>query len=77
VHVTKSAKTLHSYVLHFFDIFLQAQVDRLKTELSNKEQLLSATSEKERRLTTECDKLRRDVKTGKDEVHSKSSRMNL
>ncbi|KDR20171.1 Afadin- and alpha-actinin-binding protein [Zootermopsis nevadensis] len=48
---------------------LQSQVDRLKTELSNKERLLSAASEKERRLTTECDKLRCDLRTGKDEVH--------
>ncbi|XP_069674872.1 afadin- and alpha-actinin-binding protein A-like [Periplaneta americana] len=47
---------------------LRAQVDRLKTELVGKEKVLSVANEKERRLTSECDKLQTDLRKEKDEV---------
>jgi len=47
---------------------LQAQVHRCKVELSGKEQMLSATREKERMLTSECDKLRHDLRNAQDKV---------
>ncbi|XP_033607348.1 afadin- and alpha-actinin-binding protein-like isoform X2 [Cryptotermes secundus] len=48
---------------------LQAQVNHLKAELLSKEQLLSSAREKERKLTSECDKLQSDLRNEKKEVH--------
>jgi uncharacterized protein YlxW (UPF0749 family) len=59
---------IHLSVLTY--LFLQAQVNDFKAELLRKEQLLSSASEKERRLTSECDKLQCDLRNEKKEVSS-------
>jgi hypothetical protein len=52
----------------FISMCPQGQVHRCKEELSSKEQMLSAAREKERRLTSECNKLQHDLRNVQDKV---------